>query len=298
MSRNHIKFLIVLVFGFLTACQSAKYIEYPSANYNTRARMIIIHHTTIDFQESLEVLTQPSANPVSAHYLIPAPDDPTYPHRSLKAYALVPESKRAWHAGQSDWQGKAGLNDQSIGIELVYVPTCTENTSPEFSAIEINLNDICSFYSYPNQQISLLIDLLSDIQKRHPDISPTNIVGHSDIAPDRKVDPGPLFPWKQLYEQGFGAWYDEEAFNRYRDTHIKAPRSIHTVQKALSSYGYKIEETGSFDKQTRKVVRAFQLHFQPEDISGIPTPTTSAILFALLEKYHPDKLLKLIMLDR
>ena len=274
----------------VSACERNSYVSHPSKNYNPRVSMIIIHHTTINFQESLDVLTKASGNSVSAHYLVPAPNDPTYPHSHLKTYALVPETLRAWHAGSSYWNGKSGLNDQSIGIELVYEPNCIKNKSPEVSTIEIHLNDICKFDEYSNEQLNLLHELLSDLTLRYPEIKPVNIIGHSDIAPNRKVDPGPKFPWEKLYEMGFGAWYDDATLKHYQTTLINAPIDTALLQKALRFYGYYVEETGILDPQTRKTVRAFQLHFQPDDISGLPSSDTAAILFALLDKYHPEKL--------
>ncbi len=281
---------LVILFLFLSACSNQKYIAYPSENYNARVRMIILHYTAVNFQESLEILTKPSANPVSSHYLIPAPDDPSYPHKRLRIYQLVPETLRAWHAGPSNWAGKYGLNDQSIGIEIVNVPICDGIASPEIIDISIELGEVCNFTKYPEAQIELLIELLTDLMERYPEIKPTHIIGHSDILPDYKVDPGPLFPWKQLYERGFGAWYDQETLEKYRAYLMNKPLEIRHFQKALAIYGYKIEETGDLDIQKRKVIRAFQLHFQPDNISGEPSKDTGAILLALLEKYYPEKL--------
>lgn len=274
----------------VSACERNSYISHPSVNYNPRVSMIIIHHTTINFQESLDILTKASNNSVSAHYLVPAPNDPTYPYKQLKTHALVPEALRAWHAGASFWAGKSGLNDQSIGIELVYEPSCIENKSPEVSTIEIHLTDICRFDEYSDEQLNLLYGLLSDLTLRYPEIKPVNIIGHSDIAPNRKVDPGPKFPWEKLYEMGFGAWYDDDTLRHYQTRFANTPVDTALLQKALGLYGYYIEETGVLDPQTRKTVRAFQLHFQPDDISGLPSTDTAAILFALLDKYHPEKL--------
>jgi N-acetylmuramoyl-L-alanine amidase len=252
--------------------------------------MIILHYTAVNFQESLDILTKPSANPVSSHYLIPAPNDPSYPHKNLKTYQLVPETLRAWHAGPSYWAGKYGLNDQSIGIEIVNVPICKGNSSPEIIDISIELDEVCSFKEYPASQIALLLELLSDLMKRYPEIKPTHIIGHADILPDYKIDPGPLFPWKLLYENGFGAWYDDDTQEKY-DTYLTTnPLGTQILQKALTAYGYKVDATGTLDVQTRKAIRAFQLHFQPNNISGISSKETSAILFALIEKYYPEKL--------
>jgi N-acetylmuramoyl-L-alanine amidase len=252
--------------------------------------MIILHYTSVDFQESLDILTKPSNYPVSSHYLIPTSNDPTYPRKALQVYQLVPDQFRAWHAGRSSWSGQSGLNDQSIGIEIVNIPICTGSDSPEIIDISINLDAVCKFNVFPDAQIELVVKLLTDLMKKYPEIKPTNIIGHSDISPKHKVDPGPLFPWEQLYKHGFGAWYDQEALEKYRAYLMNRPLEIRLIQKALAAYGYKIEETGNLDIQTRKVIRAFQLHFQPDNISGKPSKDTGAILLALLEKYYPEKL--------
>ncbi|MCH8155635.1 MAG: threonine synthase, partial [Proteobacteria bacterium] len=114
----------------------------------------------------------------------------------------------------------------------------------------------------------LLFDLVAGILRRHPDIDPTALVGHADIAPDRKVDPGPRFPWQRLYRLGFGAWYDDETVVTYWNGFRKAPPPVAMVQRALHEYGYQIELTGVYDRQTRLVVRAFQMHFRPMLTTG------------------------------
>jgi len=248
--------------------------------------MIVIHHTTVDFAESLDVLTKSTVGSVSAHYLIPEPNDPTYPKKKLKVHQLVPDTGRAWHAGVSYWRGKSGLNDQSIGIELVYKTHCSDwmeisgNNEPNVS------ERLCLYPDFAEQQIDLLVDLLTDLKKKHPDIAPIDIVGHSDIAPSRKTDPGPRFPWQRLYKLGFGAWYDEGTVSKYWTRFQKDPLPLINIQRALAAYGYEIEVTGELDRQTRHVLRAFQMHFVPSKVTEEPDAETAAALFALIEKYH------------
>ncbi len=279
--------LLLLCFSSLVAaCSSLNMVNVPSQNHNSRVNYLIIHFTSEHFAESLRLLVQPSDNPVSAHYLIPEPDDATYDRRSLRVHKLVPESRRAWHAGASFWHGEESLNDRSIGIELVNRSYCSdidpdiETPTPE--------NQACVFHDFSAEQFALLVRLTGEISERFPEIEPVDVVGHSDIAPDRKVDPGPRFPWRQLYEQGIGAWYDEETVDRYREQLQHGLPDIALIQRALLAYGYRIEETGENDPQTRFVVRAFQMHFRPADYSGRIDQETSAILFALLEKYRPE----------
>jgi N-acetylmuramoyl-L-alanine amidase len=283
-------FLLITCPVYLVACSS--FVDVPSHNHNSRINYLVIHHTSEDFAESLRLLTQPTDRPVSVHYLIPETGDATYERRSLKVYRLVQEDRRAWHAGRSYWHEEEGLNDQSIGIELVNKTYC-EAADPNIVEASI-ANQVCHFLPYPDAQIALLVSLAQDIVGRYPDIDPVDVVGHSDIAPSRKVDPGPLFPWKLLYEAGIGAWYDEETLASYSEQFRSGLPSINTLQRAFGHYGYQVSETGELDTQTKWVVRVFQMHFRPSGISGDIDAETAAILFALLEKYRPDSLEDLI----
>ncbi|MGB1640310.1 MAG: N-acetylmuramoyl-L-alanine amidase, partial [Pseudohongiellaceae bacterium] len=170
--------VIACTCAMLAACSNV--VVIPSANYNSRVDYLVIHATSEDFAESLRLLTQPTANPVSSHYLVPAPFDPTYPRNDLRVYQLVPELDRAWHAGVSYWAGESALNDRSIGVEVVSEFKCTGTSNPiEETAPE---DFECEFPSYDDDQIALLIELLSEILDRFPSIDPIDVVGHSDIA--------------------------------------------------------------------------------------------------------------------
>lgn len=270
-------------------------IKLPSANYNSRVNIVVIHHTAEGFESSVDLLTKPSSNPVSSHYLIPETKDESLSPDKLKVFQLVPETGRAWHAGRSYWRGKVGLNDQSIGIELVNESYCHNYNAIDYDLTNTNPEESLCFYpDFSEPQIMLLLDLLKGILKRHPDIKPVNIVGHSDIATSRKVDPGPRFPWQKLYQFGFGAWYDDATLIKYWERFIDAPIPLITLQKALHIYGYNIQETGEMDEQTRQVLRAFQMHFSPSMVTHEPTLESTAILFALIEKYFPAELDNLI----
>ena len=262
-----------------------------SENQDTRVRIIVIHHTTGDFHDSFHVLTKKTSRPVSSHYLIPEPGDPSYPEKDLKLYALVSEDKRAWHAGSSYWAGKTSLNDMSVGIELVNQTYCRNSEH----AIPAEQEDqeparICFYPDFDDTQLAILTDLLKGILERHPDVKPTDITGHADITPQRKIDPGPRFPWQRLYRLGYGAWYDDDTVFKYWEQFRQEMPPVLTLQTALNAYGYKIELSGENDKQSRNVVRAFQMHFLPWQVSGEFTDQTVAILYALLEKYRPEKL--------
>ncbi len=280
----------------LSGCATDGRVQSTSENFNSRVGIVVIHHTTADFADSLQILTKTSGNPVSSHYLIPEPNDPSYTGKKLEVYELVPETERAWHAGSSFWGGRIALNDQSIGIELVNQTYCKSSPSDLAAEIEAPAR-ICFYPDFAEAQLVLLIDLLEDILERHPNVRPTNFVGHADIAPGRKIDPGPRFPWERLYQLGFGAWFDDDTVLRYWDQFRNEPLPLQNVQQALSAYGYGIEVTGELDKHTRNVLRAFQMHFRPSQVSSEPTAETTAILFALIEKYYPEQLEDLLRVD-
>lgn len=259
--------------------------RYQSENQNARIRLIVLHYTTGNWQQSLDVLTKPGPNAVSAHYLIPESADDSYPAaQPFKVYQLVPEHQRAWHAGNSQWQQWVSVNDQSIGIELVNRSQCPP--------VE-HIASPCLEQDFDPAQIQLLITLLQQILQRHPDIQPTGILAHSDVAPQRKQDPGSRFPWRLLAQHGIGAWYAQDSYIGYLQQFSQQLPDILTIQQALKAYGYAIELSGQADAQTTAVLKAFQRHFVQDQVTGTVQPETAAALFALLEKYYPAQLEKL-----
>ena len=186
-------------------------------------------------------------------------------------FALVPEGKRAWHAGDSEWKNSKNLNDSSLGIEIV------------------NDGDVSGqFVPYKSFQIKNVAVLVKYLAEKY-DIPATNIIGHSDIAPQRKSDPGPLFPWKELYTKyNIGMWYEEATKRSYENQYSSGLGSIPVseMQKELRKFGYSIEITNQWDKQAKNVVRAFQHHFRPSKYDGVMDVETYAILKALNEKYN------------
>ena len=272
----------------LTACGPLRIVDVPAEAQSERIDHLVIHYTGETYAESMRLLTQRTEIPVSAHYVVPAPNDPTYPRRALRVHRLVDEAQRAWHAGRSYWAGSTSLNARSIGIEIVNTSSCTyiePNLEPDAPT-----NQRCEFREFAPEQIELVIALSLDILERNPSIDPEDVVGHGDIAPDRRVDPGPTFPWQTLYEHGIGAWPDDETVAVYRARFESEPLDVPLLQRALGAYGYEIEETGEIDTQTQFVLRVFQAHFRPSNWSGQPDVETAAILFSLIEKYRPDAL--------
>ncbi len=219
-------------------------IEAPSPNFDERQAppdLLILHYTGMQTgQAAIDRLREPASR-VSSHYVVE--EDGT-------VYRLVPEEKRAWHAGVSFWRGRRVLNDTSIGIEIV-------NPGHEWG-----------YRPFPNRQIDVVIDLCTGILSRHA-IPAHNVVAHSDIAPDRKTDPGELFPWALLAQHGIGLWAGCDG----ADT---AP-SGRDLQPGLGALGYDI---GSFAPDI--VLRAFQRHWRQEAVTGLPDRGTAARLDALL----------------
>lgn len=242
----------------------------PSVAQNERVRFLVLHYTATDDAESLRILTQ---GDVSAHYLVK-----THPENvggKPVVLQLVPESQRAWHAGVSYWEGRTNLNDTSIGIEIV---------NKGFTERMLGRK----WYPYNESQIELIERLTRDIVERY-NIAPMNVVAHSDIAPQRKSDPGPLFPWKRLAEQGIGAWPDDATVAKYINGRNKYDiGSVTVIQQALARYGYQIPQNGVLDNETIQVIKAFQMHFRAQNIRGVPDIETEAIALALVEKYHPQ----------
>lgn len=268
--------------------QIKKITNYQSESFSTRVRFIVIHFTSLNWADSLRVLTEEQFA-VSSHYLIPETNDASYLNSRLSIYQLVDEKNLAWHAGKSQWGERTNINDQSIGIELVNQAECNFNTDQNMRSL-YRENYSCTFPDFDSKQIDLLIPLLKEILSNHEEIKPTYIVGHSDIAPDRKFDPGPKFPWKFLYENGIGAWYDDSTKDKYlREFRKNNLPSISEIRCAFNHYGYKIDSTSS-EKDSFYVIRAFQYHFRPSNNNGSLDTETIAILWALLEKYFPNVL--------
>ncbi len=235
---------------------------HPAQGQDSRALFLILHYTGESLADSLHILTQQA---VSAHYLVGDQSPPVI-------YRLVDESRRAWHAGDSAWQGHTMLNASSIGVEIVNPGL---RTLPDGSR---------AYAPYPPAQIAALIPLLQGIQARHG-IRPDRVLGHSDIAPQRKLDPGPAFPWRALADAGLLRWPDAAQISlhstvlqrRYPDT-LPDPA---WWQDLLAQVGYSVPRHGRLDSATRNVIAAFQMKMRPTNFDGQPDRETAVWLQAL-----------------
>lgn len=246
--------LLLLLAGCSTGLRIDR--DHVSANQDNRIQFVVLHYTNASLERSLALLTH---GEVSSHYLIG--DGPA------TVYQLVDESRRAWHAGDSQWDGRTWLNSTSIGIEIVN-PGFTDTPQGRV------------WHPYSEAQIQSLIALLKDIVKRNA-IQPRYIVGHSDIAPLRKQDPGPLFPWKRLADAGLGVWPNANAVAQQQAWFASNPPSIVWYQQQLARFGYAVSQTGELDEATRHVLAAFQMRFRPQRFDGQPDAQTAAMLQVL-----------------
>ncbi len=234
---------------------------HPSPNHGERRdgkrpNYLILHYTGMASGEAaLARLCDPRAE-VSSHYLV---------WEDGRISQLVPEARRAWHAGRSAWDGERDMNSCSIGIEIVNAGH--DGGSPPF----------------PKAQIEAIGALGRDIVTRHG-IAPRRVLAHSDIAPGRKLDPGERFSWARLHRLGVGAWPGSLRLGG-EDT-LRAgdggPR-VEALRHDLASYGYDLPPNGDFDVRLRVVVEAFQRHFRPARVDGHADAETLAILRALLQ---------------
>ncbi|QBF27002.1 N-acetylmuramoyl-L-alanine amidase [Pseudomonas tructae] len=239
--------------------------------FSRRVRTLVIHYTAANFASSVASLA--GAGEASAHYLIPDPTDSSYRaagFNELRVFNLVDEQERAWHAGESAWAKRSSLNDTSIGIEIVNQARDTPTG--------------IVFAPYHPEQIDAVIALALSIIQRYPDMGPTQIVGHADIAPGRKSDPGPAFPWQTLYKAGIGAWYDDSTKARYLATFSQDLPARQDVVAKLEQYGYDTCLASS-EMGLRNLLRALQMHFRPSSYDGVLDAETAAILYALVDKY-------------
>ncbi len=231
--------------------------DRPSPNFDSRTAppdMVVLHYTGMQSAAAaLDRLTDAAAK-VSAHYLV---------DEDGSVFALVPEERRAWHAGVSFWKDRTDINAASIGIELV------------------NPGHAFGYRPFPEVQISALIDLLDDIRSRWT-VPERFILAHSDVAPARKEDPGELFPWATLAAEGHGLWAEPAGAPGAPLTLGDKGAGVFAMQAGFTRLGYDCAPTGKFDAHTATVVRAFQRHWLQTRVDGVVCGDARARLVALL----------------
>ena len=233
----------------------------PSPNHKERVGegppdMIVLHYTGMaTAADALERLCSLDAPQVSSHYLV---------YEDGRILQLVPEARRAQHAGISSWEGKTDINSRSVGIEIV------------------NPGHDGDYPDFPDRQIAAVIALCRDILARRP-MRADRVVGHSDVAPSRKQDPGEKFPWARLHEAGVGHWVAPAPLGEPRGLALgDSGAAVAELQCLLAKYGYGILSIGEFGQAMHDVVVAFQRHFRPVRVDGIADHSTLDTLRRLL----------------
>ena len=232
----------------------------PSPNHGERRDgrrpdLLLLHYTGMaSAAEALARLCHPLSE-VSCHYLV---------FEDGRVLQLVPEARRAWHAGASCWAGERDINSCSIGIEIV------------------NGGHPHGLPPYPVVQIDAVIRLAADLTARWS-IPPQRVLAHSDVAPARKEDPGELFPWAALAAAGVGLWVPPVPLGdgRFFSAGDRGP-PVEALQAMLALYGYDVAVSGAYDDATAAVVTAFQRHFRPERVDGVADASTITTLRNLL----------------
>lgn len=236
--------------------------DVPSPNFDARRGppdMLVLHYTGMQTAEAaIARLCDPEAK-VSAHYVV---------DEDGSILKLVPEERRAWHAGRGGWLGETDCNAASIGIEIV-------NPGHEFG-----------YRDFPEVQVDAVISLIADIRTRWT-IPDNRIIAHSDLAPERKQDPGERFPWKRLAGAGHGLWFEPA---QERIAALGVPLKVGdeglgviVLRAGLHRLGYGLPPGGDYDEATRLTVEAFQRHWRPAQVDGVADGETRATLMGVLQ---------------
>ena len=232
-------------------------IEAPSPNFDGRSAppdIVVLHYTGMESGAAALARLRDSAAKVSSHYLI---------EEDGRIFRLVAEERRAWHAGVSSWRGAGDVNARSIGIEIV-------NPGHEHG-----------YRPFTDIQVEAVIALLDGVRSRWQ-IADRDIVGHSDVAPDRKIDPGELFPWKTLADAGHGLWIEPAPAPGPVLAEGAEGAPVFAMQAGLSRIGYDCAPSGAYDAHTALIVKTFQRHWRPERLDGVADGETRARLMGLI----------------
>lgn len=240
-------------------------IDRPSPNFDDRqeidgaaaVRHVVIHYTGMKTcGAALDRLCDPAFK-VSAHYLI---------DEDGATFRLVPEERRAWHAGVSFWRGERDLNATSIGVELA------------------NPGHDWGYRPFAARQIAALVDLLGGLRERHR-LAPDFLLGHSDIAPSRKIDPGELFPWRELADAGIGMWPEESEPLPGRPDLAGAFRRLSEIGYAVPTTREEGSDILNPDSAATDVIKAFQRRYLPGQVDGRLDTLTAARIAGVAVAY-------------
>lgn len=254
---------------------------FPSPNHGERKdglvpEMVVLHYTGMpDAASALKWLCNPESS-VSAHYFV---------FETGKILQLVPEVRRAWHAGAGAWRGRDDINSRSIGIEIVNTGHDGAGVNPDDPRLPSTVACPAAVLPpFPKRQITAVIKLVADIVERWS-IPKENVLAHSDIAPRRKRDPGEAFPWQRLHEEaGLGLWVPPVPIRSghfYQQGDGGAP--VAALQQMLAMLGFSVPQSGVFCEETGFVLRAFQRHWRPERVDGVADFSTITTLRDLLK---------------
>lgn len=236
----------------------------PSPNFGERRdgripSLVILHYTGMASGAAAEDWLADPASQVSAHYLV---------HEDGRIVQMVREADRAWHAGRSAWHGETDINSASVGIEIV------------------NPGHQLGYRRFPRRQIDAVVALCAGIKARHG-ILPQGFLAHSDVAPGRKVDPGEWFPWGRLAREGLARpWRVSQARMGQPLGEGDSGESVRRLQADLAAIGYNCPVSGTFDRQTRIVVEAFQRRFRRARVDGIADPATCRTAALISPRSH------------
>ncbi len=239
-------------------------IDRPSPNHDARPAgaavdMLVLHYTGMaDAGAALARLCDAGSR-VGAHYLI---------DEDGAVYRLVSEERRAWHAGVAAWRGRTDINAVSIGVEIV-------NPGHDFG-----------YRPFPEAQMAAVEALCRGVVARRP-IPARHVLGHSDVAPARRADPGELFDWARLAGAGVGLWPEKAVVTSEMGLTLRrgdAGEAVAEIQRSLAEFGYGAPVHGAFDEATEQVVSAFQRHFRQRRVDGVVDPETAQVLFQVVAR--------------
>ena len=241
------------------------FIEAVSPNFNERKvppDIIVLHYTGMKTGEEALAWLCNEESKVSSHYLV---------EEDGRVFRLVPEERRAWHAGRSFWRGVTDLNSRSIGIEIA-------NPGHEFG-----------YRPFPDRQIEAVIGLCRSIFARHS-IPPHQVLAHSDVAPDRKEDPGELFPWEWCAAFGIGLWVPSAPLDHGNARAFgREGEKVLELQRLLADVGFDVPPNGVYAETTETAVRAFQRHWRPALIDGRADASTLDTLVRVAAAFEASR---------